>query len=99
MESAGHTGTNAQQFNAAEQLYSDQIGSVRAVTNAGGTTDATYTYDPYGNVVSSTNPGSITNNPLGPRSGQREDFPITLTGRPDEVRPGMRSRSAPWARV
>lgn len=46
----------------AHFYHCDQIGSVRAVTNSGGTTDATYTYDPYGNVVTSTNPGSITNN-------------------------------------
>ncbi len=46
---------------SAHFYHCDQIGSIRAVTNSSGTTDATYTYDPYGNVGSSTNPGSITN--------------------------------------
>jgi RHS repeat-associated protein len=46
----------------AHYYHVDQIGSVRAVTNASGAVDATFTYDPYGNVNSNTNPGSITNN-------------------------------------
>jgi len=37
----------------------DQIGSTRAVSSATGTLQNTYSYDPYGNVVSST--GSVTN--------------------------------------
>ena len=46
----------------APLFYShDQLGSTRLVTNASGTTQATYTFDPYGNLTASTNPGSITN--------------------------------------
>lgn len=32
----------------------DQIGSTRAITNSSGTKEATYTFDPYGNVLSCT---------------------------------------------
>lgn len=39
--------------------HHDQIGSTRLVTSATGTSQATYTYDPYGGLASST--GSITN--------------------------------------
>lgn len=39
--------------------HDDQIGSTRLVTNSTGVSQATYTYDPYGALVSST--GSITN--------------------------------------
>jgi len=39
--------------------HHDQIGSTRLVTNSTGVSQATYTYDPYGGLASST--GSITN--------------------------------------
>jgi RHS repeat-associated protein len=40
-------------------FHHDQIGSSRLLTDSTGTSQATYTYDPYGGLVSST--GSITN--------------------------------------
>jgi RHS repeat-associated protein len=40
-------------------FHHDQIGSTRLVTSSTGTSQATYTYDPYGGLASST--GSITN--------------------------------------
>lgn len=40
-------------------FHHDQIGSTRLVTDSTGTAQATYTYDPYGGLTSST--GSITN--------------------------------------
>lgn len=39
--------------------HQDQLGSTRALTNATGTTVATYSYDAYGNVTAQT--GSVTN--------------------------------------
>jgi RHS repeat-associated protein len=39
--------------------HHDQLGSTRLVTNSSGVSQATYTYDPYGGLASST--GSITN--------------------------------------
>ncbi|HEX8221736.1 MAG TPA: PA14 domain-containing protein [Chloroflexia bacterium] len=39
------------------RYHTDQLGSVRAITNSQGAVVATYEYDPYGNVISST--GSI----------------------------------------
>jgi RHS repeat-associated protein len=39
--------------------HHDQLGSTRAITNASGVTQATYQYDPYGNLIAST--GSVTN--------------------------------------
>ena len=54
----------------ASKYYShDQLGSVRAVTNSSGTTDNTDTYDPYGNINSST--GSTQNHLL--YGGQYQD--------------------------
>jgi len=40
-------------------FHHDQIGSTRLITDSNGTSQATYTYDPYGGLASST--GSITN--------------------------------------
>jgi RHS repeat-associated protein len=40
-------------------FHHDQIGSTRLITDSTGITQATYTYDPYGGLASST--GSITN--------------------------------------
>jgi len=40
-------------------LHHDQLGSTRVVTNSSGTSQATYTFDAYGNVTAST--GTITN--------------------------------------
>jgi len=40
-------------------FHHDQLGSTRLVTNSTGVSQATYTYDPYGGLASST--GSITN--------------------------------------
>jgi RHS repeat-associated protein len=40
-------------------LHHDQIGSSRLITDGSGTSQATHTYDPYGNLVAST--GTITN--------------------------------------
>ena len=39
-------------------LHHDQLGSTRLVTDASGTSAATYTFDPYGNLVSSTGAAS-----------------------------------------
>src|SRR5207248_10873080 len=35
-------------------LHHDQLGSTRLLTTSAGTPAATYTYDPYGNIVAST---------------------------------------------
>jgi RHS repeat-associated protein len=51
--------------------HHDQIGSTRLVTNSSGGTAATYTFDPYGGLAASTNPGGITN-PFG-FCGQYQD--------------------------
>jgi RHS repeat-associated protein len=40
-------------------LHRDQIGSIRLVTDGAGTSQATYTFDPYGNLAAST--GTISN--------------------------------------
>jgi len=42
-------------------FHHDQLGSTRAVTNSSGTVQATYTFQPFGQLASSTNPGNITN--------------------------------------
>jgi len=48
--------------NGNAHFYHDNaLGSTRAVTNSSGAVDATYTYDPYGNIESSTDPGAIAN--------------------------------------
>jgi RHS repeat-associated protein len=52
----------------------DQIGSARAISSATGTSQNTYSYDPYGNVVSST--GSVTNHLKF--SGQYQDAESSL---------------------
>ena len=44
--------------------HTDQIGSVRAVTDSSGHVQATYTYTPYRTVESSSNPGNVVN-PFG----------------------------------
>jgi RHS repeat-associated protein len=44
--------------------HHDQLGSTRLVTNSSGAIAATYTFDPYGGLAASTNPGGITN-PFG----------------------------------
>jgi len=40
-------------------LHHDQLGSTRLITDSTGTTQATYTFDPYGNLAAST--GTVTN--------------------------------------
>jgi RHS repeat-associated protein len=45
--------------NKPSYYYQDQLGSTRGMLDSRGSTVATYTYDPYGNLKSST--GSITN--------------------------------------
>jgi RHS repeat-associated protein len=57
-------------------FHHDQIGSTRLVTNLSGGPSATYTFDPYGGLASSTNPGGITN-PFG-FSGQYQDSESSL---------------------
>ncbi|TAN33698.1 hypothetical protein EPN29_05335 [bacterium] len=44
---------------ATYYLHHDQLGSTRLVTDSSGTGQATYTFDPYGNLVAST--GALTN--------------------------------------
>jgi len=70
---SGPGGLPIEQVNstATYWFHHDQIGSIRLVTNATGGTAATYTFDPYGALASSTNPGGITN-PFG-FSGQYQD--------------------------
>jgi len=69
----GPGGLPVEQVNtsATYWYHHDQIGSTRLVTNSSGGTAATYTFDPYGGLASSTNPGGITN-PLG-FCGQYQD--------------------------
>jgi RHS repeat-associated protein len=57
----GPAGLVLEQVNAGAtyRFHHDQLGSTRLMTDSTGTSQATYTYDPYGGVVSST--GSITN--------------------------------------
>lgn len=57
----GPGGLPLQQINGSTTywFHHDQIGSTRLITDSTGTAQATYTYDPYGGLASST--GSITN--------------------------------------
>jgi RHS repeat-associated protein len=59
----GPSGLPLEQVNSSATFWfhHDQLGSTRLVTNSSGGTAATYTFDPYGGVASSTNPGGITN--------------------------------------
>ena len=41
--------------------HHDQLGSTRLLTDYSGTTQATNSFDPYGNLAASTNPGQVTN--------------------------------------
>ncbi len=63
----GPAGMPLEQVNgsgAAFFYHADQLGSIRMITDSKGATAATYTYDVYGNTVSSTNPGQVSN-PFG----------------------------------
>jgi RHS repeat-associated protein len=57
----GPDGLPVEQVNtsATYWYHHDQIGSTRLITDSTGASQATYTYDPYGGIASST--GSITN--------------------------------------
>jgi RHS repeat-associated protein len=57
----GPGGLPVEQVNtsATYWYHHDQIGSTRLITDSTGTSQATYTYDPYGGLASST--GSLTN--------------------------------------
>jgi RHS repeat-associated protein len=56
----GPGGVPLEQIGTATLWYHhDQLGSTRALTNASGVTQATYQYDPYGNLITSS--GSVTN--------------------------------------
>jgi len=57
----GPAGLPLEQISGSTALWyhHDQIGSTRLITNSTGTSQATYTYDPYGGLASNT--GSITN--------------------------------------
>ncbi|TMC54270.1 MAG: DNRLRE domain-containing protein [Chloroflexi bacterium] len=57
----GPGGLPVEQINTGTTVWyhHDQLGSTRVATDASGTTQATYTYDPYAGLASST--GSITN--------------------------------------
>jgi RHS repeat-associated protein len=57
----GPHGLPLEQINgsAALWLHDDQLGSTRLVTNSAGSSQATYAFDPYGNLTAST--GTITN--------------------------------------
>jgi RHS repeat-associated protein len=57
----GPSGLPAEQVSGGTTYYfsHDQIGSTRLVTSSSGTSQATYTFDSYGNLVAST--GTITN--------------------------------------
>ncbi len=59
----GPGGTPLEQINGSAALWfhPDQIGSTRAITDGSGNVQATYQFDPYGELLSSTNPGSVTN--------------------------------------
>jgi RHS repeat-associated protein len=52
-----------EQVNGSSTLYflHDRLGSTRAVTDSSGAIQATYTFQPFGQLASSTNPGNITN--------------------------------------
>ncbi|MHB8511873.1 MAG: RHS repeat-associated core domain-containing protein [Actinomycetota bacterium] len=60
----GVGGVPLEQISSSGTLYyhQDQLGSTRALSDSTGTIQATYTYDPYGNLTGST--GSISN-PFG----------------------------------
>ncbi len=60
----GPGGLPLEQISGSTTLWyhHDQIGSTRAVTDGSGNLQATYTFDPYGNLVSST--GSLANQPF-----------------------------------
>ena len=60
----GPGGLPLEQISAAGTLWyhHDQIGSTCAVTTSAGITQATYAFDPYGNVISST--GVLANQPM-----------------------------------
>jgi RHS repeat-associated protein len=57
----GPGGLPLEQINGSTTLWyhHDQIGSTRLITDSTGTSQATYTYDPYGGLASST--GTVTN--------------------------------------
>src|SRR5260370_40547056 len=57
----GPGGLPLEQVNASTVLWlhHDQLGSTRVVTNASGSSQATYSFDSYGNLAAST--GTITN--------------------------------------
>jgi RHS repeat-associated protein len=57
----GPGGLPLEQINGSTTLdmHHDQLGSTRLVTDSLGTTQGTYTFDPYGNLVTTT--GSILN--------------------------------------
>jgi RHS repeat-associated protein len=60
----GPGGLPLEQVNGATTLWyqHDQIGSTRAITDNTGVVKATYVFDPYGNILSST--GTLPNQPL-----------------------------------
>jgi RHS repeat-associated protein len=60
----GPGGVPLEQITGATTLWygHDHLGSIRVITNASGAVQASYTYDPYGNLVSST--GSLGNQPF-----------------------------------
>ena len=74
----GPGGLPLEQVSGATTLWyhHDQLGSTRLVTNSTGVSQATYTYDPYGGLASST--GSITN-PFR-FSGEYQDPAATESG-------------------
>ncbi|HVC41140.1 MAG TPA: FG-GAP-like repeat-containing protein [Candidatus Saccharimonadales bacterium] len=58
---SGPNGTPLEQISGSSVLFyhADQLGSTRVLTDAAGTVEATYNYDAYGNLTSST--GTVVN--------------------------------------
>jgi len=67
----GPNGMPLEQINGSTPLWlhHDQLGSTRLITNSSGSTQATYSFDPYGNLTTST--GTVAN-PLR-YAGQYQD--------------------------
>jgi RHS repeat-associated protein len=104
----GPAGVPLEQINGSTTYYfhHDQLGSTRLLTDSSGTAQATYTFDPYGNLVAST--GSITNPLLF--SGQYRDSESGLyymraryydpsTGQFASMDPSVASTREPYAYV
>jgi RHS repeat-associated protein len=85
-------------------FHHDQLGSTRLITDSAGTSQATYAYDPFGSLASST--GSVTN-PFGfagqykdPESGWyylRARYYDATTGQFVSADPAVYSTAAPYS--